>query len=127
MPLWLLILIGAGIVLLAKSNASQTTQPQLPQPIPPSPTPTGTTSYADDIPTAQSAVPSPMQTGQTVSLPVGTKLYSDSKLTKATGSVLGTSPLNVAVTATSVASDGSISGSYTDAAGNTFWFAQPGT
>lgn len=125
MPLWLLIIGGITIYLWAKSNAQAgTTTAQLPQA---RQTPSGSTSWADDIPTAQSAVPAPMQVGQSLTLPAGTKLYSDSKLTNATGSVLGTGSLSVNVTATSVAADGSISGSYTDAAGNTFWFAQPGT
>jgi hypothetical protein len=126
MPLWLIILGGVAIYLLAKNSSAQTqasATPVLSQTVPPQPT----SSYDDSIPTPQSAVPAPMQMGQAVSLPVGTKLYSDSKLTKATGSVLGTGPLSVSVTATSVAADGSISGSYTDGAGNTYWFAQPGT
>jgi len=127
MPLWLLILGGIGFYLLLKgqSNGSTVPQPQLPAPSPPAPG--SSSSYDDSIPTPQSAVPAPMQAGQTVSLPVGTKLFSDSKLTNSKGSVIGSSPLSVNVTATSVAADGSISGSYTDASGNTFWFAQPGT
>jgi hypothetical protein len=133
MPLWLLILGGVAVYLWAK-NQAPTKEPLLPAPaIPPAPTTVPpaapSSSLSDNIPTTQSAVPQPMQIGRSVSLPAGTTLYSDSKLTNATGTVVtsGTTSLTVTVTATSVAADGSISASYTDAAGNTFWFAQPGT
>ena len=141
MPLWLLILGGVAIYLWAKGQSGGAASPQLPtaSPFPqtqPSPStiavgsssPAGDfqgSSWADDIPTPQSSVPPPMQPGQNVAVPDGTALFSDSKLTQSAGKTTGMQ--TVTVMQTSVGADGSISGSYTDASGKVYWFAQPGT
>jgi hypothetical protein len=133
MPFWLLILLGAGLVYLVKQGQSQaaasTGTPQLPGTF----SDASTSSSGTGIGAEDFGPPPPAQalaTGSSYTVPSGTKLFSDSKLTQSAGSVMssGGTGLNVTITGSSVAADGSISASYVDQGSNkTMWFSQPGS
>jgi hypothetical protein len=136
MPLWLVILLGAGIIYLIKQGQSQATSSaaQLPTGASGSGT-TGGTDMPTDVASGDDFGPPPpvvaLISGTSYTVPTGTQLFSDSKLTQSAGSVIsgGTSAgLNVTVTGNSIAANGSISVSYVDqGSGKTMWFAQPGS
>ena len=133
MPIWLILLLGAGLVYLVKQGQAQAAGTDSTTLASGSTDSSAGAAATTSIGGEDFGPPPPAQslaTGSSYTVPTGTKLFSDSKLTQSAGSIMssGGTGLSVTITGSGVGADGSLSASYVDqGSGKTMWFSQPGS